>query len=501
MLRTVVSKPPESPPPRVAATVLGLLIAAFAIMPPALPADSGESLDDVLDALDERFDVYRLADGYAVRVPLPEMPERDSEGRGSEGRGPEGRAHGDPGALLEVRDGRIFRAGEPMTDESLDAWIGAESRRQLRALATWTGEASQPELTPEAPAPRRSAPPPDASTRSPAPSDRRMTPGRERAQRRHVEERGSAARFWGDVHIEKYESAKEAIALRGDVIVDGTVRKDVIALGGDVSIDGEVGGHVTAVGGTVRLGSRARVEGDVVAVGGAVRRQSGARVDGRVREIRPGRAFSELVPRVPRFDVRWPRPTQDGVFDRFSNAMLLIAITVLLSVLVAAPMRELQARLGRAPLRAGGVGVAVQLAILPLVVVLALVLVLTIVGIPVLVLLLPTLALVLCLMSIVGYAAVASVCGRRVGRVFGRRDDGPFIVAVLGVMAIQGWSLAGEMIDGWFGPFGLAGDLLLAIGWVVRYAAWTLGIGVVVMALIGWHQRRGQRAPAISGRT
>lgn len=90
-------------------------------------------------------------------------------------------------------------------------------------------------------------------------------------------------RFAEDIHVESTDKVDgAAVAIFGDVLVDGSVNGDVTAVGGDVTINGTVHGNVVAVFGDVTLGPKAVIEGDVTTVNGATHNDPAAAVGGKV---------------------------------------------------------------------------------------------------------------------------------------------------------------------------------------------------------------------------
>lgn len=95
----------------------------------------------------------------------------------------------------------------------------------------------------------------------------------------------TCVRVGGDLIVAAGEScAGDAVAIAGDVVVQGTVGGNAVALGGSVRVSGQVAGNVASLGGEVQLLDGARVDGNVAAFGGALHRSPGAFVRGNVLE-------------------------------------------------------------------------------------------------------------------------------------------------------------------------------------------------------------------------
>jgi uncharacterized RDD family membrane protein YckC len=94
-------------------------------------------------------------------------------------------------------------------------------------------------------------------------------------------------RFFDDLTVPKNQTVRgDAVAIMGDVRIEGTVNGNVAGVFGGVTINGTVDGGVGSVFGDIRLGSKSRVNGDVIAYGpGEIYRHPDAFVGGKV-EVR-----------------------------------------------------------------------------------------------------------------------------------------------------------------------------------------------------------------------
>lgn len=301
---------------------------------------------------------------------------------------------------------------------------------------------------------------------------------------------GSRVNFGGSITVEKDELAEEAVAILGSVRVDGEVAREVTAVGGSVTVNGLVGGNVTAVGGHVRLGPNAVVDGDVTSVGGNVIRAEGAKVHGKTAEV-------GMVPP----DGRWENDIQFHPWSPFVSDSLdlvwqlvglaVLALLVFLCILLArGPMERAEHFVATEPWRAGLVGFLAQLLFLPLLVALTVLLAITVVGC-VLFVLYPFLFIAIALAALLGYAAVAHRLGRLLEARFGwNLGPAPYAAALMGVLAIEIWSLIGRLIGLGNGWLDFLAFLVLAFGVVVQYVAWTVGIGAVLLARFDSSARR-----------
>jgi uncharacterized membrane protein YqjE len=95
----------------------------------------------------------------------------------------------------------------------------------------------------------------------------------------------ACVRIGGDLVVAAGESCSgDAIAIGGDLVVQGSVGGNAVSLGGSVQVEGRVAGDVVSVGGEVQLQDGAQVEGNVTALGGSLRRAPGAVVRGNIVE-------------------------------------------------------------------------------------------------------------------------------------------------------------------------------------------------------------------------
>ena len=271
---------------------------------------------------------------------------------------------------------------------------------------------------------------------------------------------------------------------------DERVAGDVVVIGGSAEIDGEVTGDVTVVMGTLDLGQDAVVQGDVNVVGGPLRRAAGSRVDGSVNEVAmrgidrwrswslPGLMFGSFLTKV----------------GSLIGTVLRIALLMLIAFVAVAAGGQttegIAARVGAEPVRSGLAGLLAQLLLAPLLIITVVILAISIVGIPLLVLVPFGLVLFLLVMA-VGYTGVAYHVGGWLMSRFGWTGRSVYGVVALGVLAITGVTLAARLaalLGGFF-----VGAPLGAVGYLIEYAAWTVGLGASILA---WYSTRQHRVPA-----
>jgi cytoskeletal protein CcmA (bactofilin family) len=313
----------------------------------------------------------------------------------------------------------------------------------------------------------------------------------ERGRRRPSRTRRTETRvaLGSSLTVEEDESARDVVVILGPLTVDGEVRGDTVVVLGSAQINGRVEGTLTVVGGNVSLGPGAVVDADVNCVGGLVHRAPGAEIDGEITEISvaplsidlPGVDFDGWTPfdgwRFGHRGFKW----LDFVGTLFQTAFL--AVLILLTVLVARRrVGSVAHRVRTEPWKSGLVGFVVEVLIAPVLVLVSLLLVMSIVGIPVLMVLLPLAFLVLVVLFFLGYAGVAVALGRSLpGGRAAARTWSPFLAVLVGLVLIQIWQIVGESLTFAPGIVRVSGILLIVFGFFLKYTAWTVGLGAVML--------------------
>lgn len=454
---------------------------------PAVPAAGATAPQNLRQAIEKSYEVLPLHNGVVLRPRKERLGVR----------------------TIEVSGDTIAVNGERVTEGVLRAWLAADAdpvlrlhrlppreRQALFGLRVDNGElpaevpTEEPVETPETEIPAEGEVLPEAPEAPDAPP----APGSEIPETPETPETpeepdfpastsGSQVNVFGDITIDKDELAEEAVAVLGKVRVDGEVSRDVTAVGGSVTVNGRVGGNVTAVGGNVRLGPQAVVDGDVSSVGGTIIRAEGARIHGKTSEVSTDKDWDDDV------DITFHpwSPFLGNTMDLFWQlaGVGILALLVFLCLLVArGPLERVERHVENEPWVAGLVGFAAQMVFLPLLVTVTILLVITIVGCA-LIALYPFLFIALGLAALLGYAAVAHRLGRFLENRFGRRFGSPYAVALIGVVAIEVWSILGRVIGLGGGPLDFLAFTVLAFGFVVQYVAWTVGFGAVLLARFG----------------
>ncbi len=279
------------------------------------------------------------------------------------------------------------------------------------------------------------------------------------------------------------------------VAEDERVTGAVVAVAGSVTVNGRVQEDVVSVGGNVRLGSRAEVGGDVVVVGGTIEREPGAVVRGKVSEV----AFA-----VPGLRIRpnwnfWPFPWFDAgqwrVFRLFASLVRMALFALLATlVLLLAPkaVERVQVAATTQFWKSALVGLLAQLFFIPVLILVVVVLAVSIIGIPLLALV-PFGILAFFVALLLGLAGAASGLGRLVQHRSSSETPTGFVPLVVGLAMIWGVTVLGRLVGLGGGPLAYIGTLVVLAGFVIEYAAWSVGLGGALLTRFG---RRGPLSDA-----
>ena len=428
--------------------VVGLVwIGLISIAPARVVAQPAPTAEQVAlrDAITDRYDVVPLSEGLGL------APRDETIGV----------------RMIEVREGTIAIDGLVVTGQELRDRLGDDADLVLRLTyldtATRLGlfgarSLDEPAVTEQ---PRAvDTPRPDED------QDAEVEP--EPALRRRVRRigRSDIVRFTGTVTVD----------------VDERVRGDVVVIAGSATVNGQVDGEVVVVGGNARFGPEAYVRGEVTVVGGTVSRASTAEFRRGINHIGFGNygltdAFSGFS---------WPRlgfSPRLMVWDLAGTVLRLILLALLGCVVIfmaQGTVEQIAARSAAEPLKAGFVGFLAQILFFPILCVAIVLLVISIVGIPLLVLL-PFALLAIVIVMFVGFTGVVHGVGRWFSERMGRPSQALYLSIWVGVALLLIPTMAGEALNLFGDIFGFFAVILALTGLFVEYAAWTTGLGAVIL--------------------
>ncbi|MEM7351875.1 MAG: hypothetical protein AAF657_13840 [Acidobacteriota bacterium] len=482
----------------------GLLLLTLWAAPAASGAPFGdpEAASALLERLADRYRVIELSDGYLLQ-PADGGAEVDF-------------------STLEVKADRVVVDGDTVTLDQLEARLGDDARTlfELSALGSPDGQLAeelrqriereaeeQRQLVErEAEEQRQRAEELEEMIRARAEElealeqERRQVAedaAEEASRDRRAGRRGrvrtdTRVSFGSSLTIEENEISQDVVVLGGSLDVEGEVRGDAVIVAGSADVQGEVSGSVTAVGGSIFLGPDARISGDAISIGGAVHREGSAQIRGEITEVSLGPSFEidDLWQDV--WFTGWEFDWFDfGIGKLIIRSGRTVVLGVLLLLLVLLFPRFLVAVADRAesePWKSGLVGLGTQLLFLFALPVVFFILFITIVGIPLALLLFPVSLVVLVVLLLPGFAGVSIAGGRAMQRRFDWHGSSPYLLLLAGLALIQGWSILGDAL-GFLGdvldfagtPIKLIAWLLLLVGFMIKYIAWTTGLGAVLL--------------------
>lgn len=419
------------------ALVLAALSAVTSLRAAEQPADTETALARAAQA---RYDVVLLRDGIALA------------GKTADRR-------------VEIARGVVMSDGAPLSGDEVRRRFGADADLVLKL--SYLDDATLHRLfRPAAPAPPVTPVAPRAPAAPPVfdrPQPSEATPPVRRS------------------------GARIGVAKRIVVAADEEVRDAVVSIGAPVRIEGRVRDGVVVVGGDLELTSTADVRGDLTVVGGTLTIADGAKHAGAIHHT--------IGFGLPRWSWSWPslgwaRFEPQGVGRWLPLAVTtsrLLLLTVLLVGLAAVASGRLQrigAAAAAAPVRSGLTGVAIQVLFVPVLVVVAIALAVTIVGIPFVAILIPLAVITLLGAMLIGFASLALRLGTMVWP-SGAATASPVVAVLTGMSILLLPTFVARLAGVGPGVLRWPALTLLAIGTLVEYVAWTIGLGAAARTGLG----------------
>ena len=388
---------------------------------------------------------------------------------------------GDDFDTLEILDGAVTIDGAELSEADLRRFVDNDADWIL-AMAAGDSPRSEDEASDSPPDPPLPPDTPEFSEGEPGEDDER------RSRRRYRNRRDTQVSFGSGLRIEKDESVREVVLFSGPLIVDGEVDGDATVILGSAKVRGRVDGSLVVIGGPIHLGPDSVIDGDVVSVGGGIRREPGSEVDGEITQVGIGEAIDlgDLRIDLGRPNIFWPsfELFDFSWFDLFGRAIGLGLLgIILLLVLLLAPnkVEAISERAKLEPWKSGLVGLLVEVLFAPLLGLVCIVLLISIVGIPLLIFILPLMCLAMVVYLLLGFAGVSLTTGRWIQRRFDWQGLGKYLLLMIGLFFLYGWSILGEAMSITPWPIRLTAILLLMLGFCLKYLAWTIGLGAAVL--------------------
>jgi len=423
---------------------VGRIVAGLCLAGVVVGAQQPDDLEALRRQVLARFDVVPLRSGVAL------------VGRATDRR-------------VEVADGLILDRGTPIPGAELRARLGNDAPLVLRLSYLDNGQLralfAPPPAAPAAPPAAVPPPPPAPVVAPPVPP---------------------APAPAADVRTYRRSGARIAFGKSLTVAEDEEVTDGVVAFGGRIRVAGRVRDEVVAIGGSVELLPTADVRGDITAIGGRVTIAPGARHTGQVHhaEVLDWPGWSWPLAGWSWLDLggatRWI--TVAGTLTRVTLLAMAVALVVLLG---GRRVGRVRAAAAAAPFRSAAVGLGLQLLFVPALVVVSLGLAITIVGLPFVALLVPLALVTMFLAMLLGFTAVAQAVGEWTGRRLGWDAAGTVGVTLLGVAVLVASTMASRLLGLAPAALGAATFALLAVGTVIEYVAWTIGLGAAATTGLG----------------
>ena len=377
---------------------------------------------------------------------------------------------------VEVADGTIALDGAPVTGAELRQKLGADadlilqvsyldaaSRRSLAGISS-VPAAPQAPATPQVP-PVPGTPAPEMPVITPEAEVQRRDDARPRIPR--AKRREAVVRIGGSVKVGS----------------DERVTDDVVVVGGSADVDGQVDGDLVVVGGSATLGPNADIRSDVTVVGGALNQDPKAFVGGKVQNV----GFGEIP-----FGGDWGRQRSWRNWDpigrfrpvgRFMGTAVRVGLLMLFSALVLfvarTPVERIAERAAAEPLKSWVVGFLAEILFVPILILTVFVLAISIIGIPLL-LLVPVAIVGAMLAFLVGFTGVAYYVGGLLQSRVEQLRARPCAATLAAILVIVSPLLLARLV-GLTGELGFIVGLLVAVGVVVEYLAWTTGLGAAAL--------------------
>jgi hypothetical protein len=287
--------------------------------------------------------------------------------------------------------------------------------------------------------------------------------------------------------IYRRTGARIAVGKSINVEEDEEVTDAVVAVGGRIRIAGRVRDDVVAIGGSVELLPTADVRGDVTSIGGRVTIAPGARHTGAVhhatvRDWPAGFGWPAVTGTWLGLGGAGRWLTLAGTLTRVA---LLGAAVSLVMLLARGRIRRIGDAAAAAPLRAGAIGFGLQVIFVPALVVGSIALAITIVGLPFVAILVPLALVTMFLAMLLGFASLAHVVGAWAARRLGWDAPAAIGVTVLGLAVIVLPTVLSRLVGVAPDALRAGAFALLAVGTIVEYVAWTIGLGAAAMTGLG----------------
>ena len=270
------------------------------------------------------------------------------------------------------------------------------------------------------------------------------------------------------------QRAGDQVILAAEIVLEAgsLLEGDITLIGEKVTVNAAVDGDAIAVADRLTIGAEAHITGDLVICVKNLERSDAARIDGNVREEcnRSGRA--SVANTVNSGWAGWRGSALFRMSAVITGSLFFGALSALLTAILPRPLVRMSESIYRAPVAAGGIGLLTMLAATGLTVVygVSLLLVLPLVLLPLVIIA----WLVIGVLSVAGWAALAGPFGIALLRRAGLESPPRMVAAAVGGVALslllRVWSIF------WFTAW---------IGLLVTALVGALGLGAVILTRLG----------------
>ena len=243
----------------------------------------------------------------------------------------------------------------------------------------------------------------------------------------------------------------DAVALFGDVVVNGDLSGDAVAIFGDMSVIGTIEGDAVAIFGKITVKDNGVISGDAVGILGGVEKSHNGMIRGEIADIN-----------VP-FNIKKP----NGLIPRVSYGDMIGLIVIYafscLAILIAPDrIRRMSEESKIMPGRRFAIGLVIMMLFIPTSIILSILLAITLIGI----IFIPFIFIALFLIAFVGMVAVEVAIGYRLT---GQREgnNALFINLMVGVLLVY------------------VLKIIPVLGWLAYFALVSFAVGIAVDTRIG----------------
>ena len=278
---------------------------------------------------------------------------------------------------------------------------------------------------------------------------------------------------------------------------DEVIEGDVVVANGSLTVSGEIHGDAVVGDGNLVLERGSVVYGDAVVTGGKLVNNGGS-VLGKVQEGTP-RSRSVGATQTIHMRRGWLGALGEGwagLVRTLSLGLVLGGLGLALTFYGRSYLEQASDVVRRAPLAAGGIGLAANVLALPAFLAGIAALALTIIGIPLLLVFVPLFWTVLCALAGVGILAVAHALGERTAERSGSYEPihrNAYSYLVTGLVVLLAPLLVSNVLV--MTPFvGWMGGLVGLLAGMMLWLAASVGAGaVLIVAVRAWRERGYRR--------